>query len=575
MPSLDWIGKTQVLNHHNEIPYKLIECNEVVGDINAGNLIIKGDNLHALKALLPYYKGKVKMIYIDPPYNTGNTSWVYNDAMDAPEMKEWLSKNVDINDLSRSDKWLCMMYPRLKLLNEFLREEGAIFVSIDDAEVGNLRLMMDSVFSPKNFVANVIWEKKFAPSNDATWFSDNHDHIICFAKNKDKWKPNLLSRTEEMNARYRNPDNDARGVWTSGDLSVKTYSASSDFEITTPSGRVVNPPAGSCWRISREKFEELRADNRIWFGEDGSNVPRLKRFLSEVQDGLTPVTIWKHTDVGHNQEAKQESNQILAGQSLFETPKPTRLIRRILEIATDKDDIIMDSFAGSGTTAHAVIAQNAYDGGNRKFILVEMEDYAKTITTERVRRVVEGYDFTGKDKTTLLEKKLTTTQILSPDKMTQIAEDASKIIEKNSDKYDEIKKEFKDNTLKIEGIKDIKERKDGLGGGFRYCELGEPIKDENGALNENISKEMLAKHLFFSEFGVPLESHPKLPFIGSFDGVSLYLYFEKIDRRKFGEVCKDSFESRIAYGLSCTVDDGKLKDSSIIFRQLPFEIKER
>lgn len=574
MPSLDWIGKASILNHHNEIPYRLVECNEVVGDLNAGNLIVKGDNLHALKALLPYYKGKVKLIYIDPPYNTGNSSWVYNDAMNAPEIKAWLDKTVDSNDLSRSDKWLCMMYPRLKLLQEFLREDGAIFVSIDDAEAGHLRLILDNVFGAKNFVANVIWEKKYAPQNDAKWLSDSHDHIFIYGKNKEIWRPNLLQRSDEANARYKNPDDDPRGVWKPSDFSVKTYSADYDYPITTPSGRIVNPSKGRCWMTSESNFQKLVQDNRIWFGESGNNVPSLKKFLSEVKDGITSKTIWFRDEVGDNQEAKQESNQIL-GQNLFDTPKPTRLLSRILELATDKDDIIMDSFAGSGTTAHAVLEQNAMDGGNRKFVLVEMEEYAKKITAERIRRVIEGYEYTGKDKKTLFEKKLLTAQILSADKMAQIAEEAQAIIDNSSSKYDKIDKEFKDNTLKIIGVKNIAERKEGIGGGFRYCELGEPIKDENGALNSDVSAEALAKHLFFSEYGVPLETKATLPYIGAFNASGLYLFFDTFERKKLAQLLKDSNESRIVYASSCTIDPQKLKDAGITFRQLPFEIKDR
>lgn len=575
MPSLDWIGKASILNHHNEIPYRLVECNEVVGDLNAGNLIVKGDNLHALKALLPYYKGKVKLIYIDPPYNTGNSSWVYNDAMNAPEIKAWLDKTVDSNDLSRSDKWLCMMYPRLKLLQEFLSEDGAIFVSIDDAEAGHLRLILDNVFGAKNFVANVIWEKKYSPANDAKWLSDSHDHIFIYGKNKEIWRPNLLERSEKQNQYYKYDDNDGRGPWRSDNVLVKTFSSSGVFAIKNPNtGVEYFPPKGSCYRFSESTAIRMLEENRFYFGKDGTGAPQLKRFLSEVKDGVTSKTIWFRDEVGDNQEAKLESNQIL-GQNLFDTPKPTRLISRILEIATDKDDIIMDSFAGSGTTAHAVLEQNAMDGGNRKFVLVEMEEYAKDITAERIRRVIKGYDYTGKDKKTLLEKKLSTAQILSADKMAEIAEDAQAIIDDNSSKYDKIDKEFKDNTLKIIGVKNITERKEGIGGGFRYCELGEPIKDENGALNPEVSAEALAKHLFFSEYGVPLEIKATLPYIGSFNESGLYLFFDTFERKKLAKLLKDSNESRIVYAASCTIDPQKLKDAGITFRQLPFEIKDR
>lgn len=574
MPTLKWIGKKSVINHHNRIEYRVLECKEQIGEPNSGNLIVKGDNLLALKALLPYYKGKVKMIYIDPPYNTGNTSWVYNDAMDAPQMRRWLDKTVDANDLSRSDKWLCMMYPRLKLLREFLREDGAIFVSIDDAEAGHLRLLLDSVFGTKNFVANVIWEKKYSPSNDAKWLSDSHDHIFLYAKNKDIWRPFLLQRTEEMNARYKNPDNDARGVWKTGDILVKTFSSSGVFAIKNPNTGVdYYPPKGSCYRFSEETAKKMLEENRFYFGKDGTGAPQLKRFLSEVKDGVTSKTIWFRDEVGDNQEAKQESNQIL-GLNLFDTPKPTRLMQRILEIATNKNDIIMDSFAGSGTTAHAVLAQNEKDGGNRKFILVEMEDRVISITKDRVRRVIEGYDFTGKDKTTLLEKKLTTTLLLSPDKMAKIAEEVQSVIEKNAPRYNKIEKEFKDNTLKIEGIKDIKERKDGLGGGFQYCELGDALKDEMGLMNPNINFAMLARHLYFTEFGEALPkgvSDEKTGFVGKYKDKTLWVFASVFGKKELDKCGQNA----IVYAKKSAFSVAMCKKQNIELKKLPFDIKAR
>lgn len=403
MPTLNFLGKTFVQNHHLAVSHRqLIPKPELSLTDKVSlydNLIVQGDNLEALKALLPTYSGKVKCIYIDPPYNTGNEGWVYNDNVKAPLIKEWLGNIVgkEGEDLTRHDKWLCMMTPRLKLLRELLTEDGVIFVSIDDNEQANLKLLMDEVFGDQNFISNIIWQKKYSPANDAKYFSDDHDFIVCYAKNKIQgdtaigWKINLLDRTDEQNARYTNRDNDPRGVWKAGDLSVRTYSANNDYEILLLSGRSVKPPQGLCWRVSQSKFEELKLDKRIWFGDNGDNVPALKRFLSDVQDGTVSKTIWGYDEVGHNQSAKQEIKEIFADSNEpFETPKPSTLIQKILKLTTNPGDIILDSFAGSGTTAQAVLELNKEDGGNRKFILVEMEDYANTITAERVRRVIKG-----------------------------------------------------------------------------------------------------------------------------------------------------------------------------------------
>ena len=392
MPTLDFKGKQHIYAHHLTVPYCPIEpdegrsCNPSSAD---DNLIIHGDNLHALKALLPRYANRIKCIYIDPPYNTGNEKWCYNDNVNSPLMQEWLTENspVDNEDLERHDKWLCMMWPRLHLLRELLAEDGVIFISIDDNEQHHLRMLMDEIFGDTNFVTNIIWQKKFSPQNDAKYFSDNHDFVLCYAKDKEIWRPVLLPRTEKHNERYSNPDNDPRGPWSSSGLDVKTYQEEYDYPITTPSGRIVNPPQSTCWRYSKEGFDILVDDNRIWFGKDGNNVPRIKRFLAEVKQGITPLTVWLHEDVGHTQSATQGLNKIGIA---FSNPKPHTLLKRILQIGTDPDAIVLDSFAGSGTTAHAVLALNKEDGGNRKFILIECEDYADTITAERVRRVIKG-----------------------------------------------------------------------------------------------------------------------------------------------------------------------------------------
>ncbi|MFZ4455517.1 MAG: site-specific DNA-methyltransferase [Bacteroidales bacterium] len=375
------------------------------------NLFIEGDNLEVLKLLQKSYLAKVKMIYIDPPYNTGN-DFIYPDNY-AENLNTYLEYTGQVDSEGRKfgtntdtdgrfhSKWMNMMYPRLFLAKNLLKEDGIIFISIDDNEVDNLKKICNEIFGEENFVANVIWEKKFAPSNDAKWFSDNHDHILVFSKAKEIWRPILLDRSQETLDRYKNPDNDERGVWVSGDMTVKTYNAQYDYEIITPSGRKVNPPAGICWRFSKEKFNELIDNNRVWFGEKGENVPRLKRFLSEVKEGITPLTIWFHKDVGHNQEATQECRKLFDGKQYFDSPKPSRLLSRITKIGSTSNDIILDFFAGSATTAHAVMELNKEDGGNRKFICVQIPEPTEEkseaykagykniaeISKERIRRV--------------------------------------------------------------------------------------------------------------------------------------------------------------------------------------------
>ncbi|MFH2064730.1 MAG: site-specific DNA-methyltransferase [Pseudomonadota bacterium] len=311
MPILDWIGKKAVVNHHKKVPFQLLKCNSdlSIGTHDSGNMLVQGDNLQALKALLPYYAGQVKCIYIDPPYNTGNEKWVYNDNVNSPEIKEWLGNVVGMEseDLSRHDKWLCMMYPRIRLLKDFLSEDGTVFISIDDNEVTALRFLLDEIFGRKNFIASIIWQKVYAPKNSAKHFSEDHDYIIVYARNSEKWRPNPIPRSEKANKRYKNVDNDPRGPWKTSDLSARNPYSAGTYPITCPSGRVIEgPPRGSYWRYSKEKLNELDNDNRIWWGKTGNNVPAIKRFLSEVKQGIVPQTLWTYSEVGHTQDAKQE-----------------------------------------------------------------------------------------------------------------------------------------------------------------------------------------------------------------------------------------------------------------------------
>lgn len=375
------------------------------------NLMIEGDNLEVLKLLQKSYAGKVKLIYIDPPYNTGK-DFVYPDnyrdgIKNYMELTGQTEEGAKVSSNSESSgrfhtDWLNMMYPRLKLARVFLREDGAIFITVDDEEVSHLRDICDDIFGEENFIADVVWQKKYAPQNDATYFSDMHDHILVYAKlakrtknDEQGWNLSLLPRTESQNAAYKNPDDDPRGVWQSDNLSVKTYSAQNDYPITTPSGRVVSPPKGRCWSVSKERFSELLEDNRIWFASNGKGVPRLKRFLSEVQDGTVPVTWWTYSEVGHNQDAKKELKELMGteAETIFDTPKPIGLIRRMLQLTTKSspDAVVMDFFAGSGATGHAVLQYNAEVGGDRRYILVQLPEPVGTqniadLTKERLRR---------------------------------------------------------------------------------------------------------------------------------------------------------------------------------------------
>lgn len=351
---------------------------------NTQNLYIEGDNLDVLKLLRETYLGKVKMIYIDPPYNTGN-DFVYEDdfSQSADEYLEnsgqfdqqgnRLFQNTDSNGRFHTD-WLNMIYPRLKISKDFLSQDGVIAISIDDHEVENLKKICNEIFGEHNFIASVVWERAFAPVNLKKHFSESHDYILFYAKNITECKCNGLQRTSEADNRYSNPDNDPRGVWTSGDFSVGPRVEKNVYEIVTPSGRIIVPPSGRCWRVTEDKFKELLKDNRVWFGEDGNNVPRLKRFLTDVKQGMTPMTIWKYSDVGHSQEATKKLKELFDNVAVFEYSKPINLIKRIIELYSDDDSIIMDFFSGSATTAHAVLEFNNEKNTNIKFILIQLPE---------------------------------------------------------------------------------------------------------------------------------------------------------------------------------------------------------
>jgi adenine-specific DNA-methyltransferase len=367
MPTLHWLTRDHDLRAADKIPYRLLEevPDHSFGDRDTGNMLIQGDNLDALKALLPFYAGQVKCVYIDPPYNTKSAFEHYDDNLE-------------------HTKWLSLMWPRLELLRDLLSEDGSIWVSIDDNEGHYLKVVMDEVFGRSNFIANVLWQKVFSPKNTAKHFSEDHDHILVYAKNAEIWRPNDMPRSDKLNASYKNPDDDPRGPWTSGDLSARNFYGAGTYSITCPSGReIVGPPNGMYWRVSKEKFLEMDLDGRIWWGKEGNNTPRIKRFLSEVKQGVVPQTMWMNSEVGNTQEAKKEV-VALFGSENFMTPKPERLLSRIVSIATNPGDLVLDSFLGSGTTA--AVAQKM----SRRYIGIEMGEHAVSLCLPRLKKVVGG-----------------------------------------------------------------------------------------------------------------------------------------------------------------------------------------
>ena len=522
MPTLNWIGKDKVVNHHLDVPFRTLEKQYTFapnGGDDDGNMIIHGDNLDALKALLPTYEGRVKCIYIDPPYNTGNEKWVYNDNVNDPHIKAWLGKVVGAEgeDLSRHDKWLCMMYPRLKLLQKLLHPtNGSIFISIDENEVANLKLICNEIFGSNHHVATIAWQKRYSRENRGA-IGDAHEYILIYASNVEVFK-NLRHKVafdDNSSKVYKNPNNDPKGRWRAVPMTAQGFRPNQMYPITTPSGVIHYPPNGRCWSTVESEYKKLLEAGRIYFGKNGDSQPSTIRYLSEVE-GMVPWTWWPHEEVGHTDEAKKEIISILGDASLFDTPKPTRLIDRILHIATDPNDIILDSFAGSGTTAHAVLNMNKQDGGNRKFILVEMGDYAESITAERVRRVINGYG---------------------------------------------------------EGNKAV----EGTGGSFSFYELGEALLI-NGMLNPNATEEKIRAYVYYTETrcALPAVSENEKYLLGVHENHAYYFYYE-VDRmttlnRAFLQTIQTRAEGYLIYADSNTLSAEDMVRFHITFKKIPRDI---
>ena len=580
MPTLEWIGKDKVINHHQEVPFRVLErkysfdeSGQHEEDNGSENMIIRGDNLEALKALLPRYEGRVKCIYIDPPYNTGNEGWVYNDNVNDPKIKKWLGEVVgkEGEDLSRHDKWLCMMYPRLKLLQKLLAEDGAIFISIDDTEYANLKLICDEIFGSNCFVSNISWQRTYSTRNDSKGIVNEVEHLLVYSKQPD-WNPNKLPRTAEMDAKYKNPDDDVM-PWTS-DNPFASGGASHQgmvYAIQHPfTGKMIYPAMNSHWRYQQEqmlkymsgwaKYELQELDDayerakvcglaeedvrqgvkaivlseavelssakaqkvyergqwpRFYFTKNGLGGIRRKTYLENV-GGRVPTNLWQYSETGHTDEAKKELISIFDGRSPFDTPKPSRLLDFVLKVAGSENVLILDSFAGSGTTAHSVLKANKADGGNRHFILVEMMDYADSITAERVKRVIHGYG---------------------------------------------------------EGKKAV----EGTGGSFGFYELGEPLLIGD-CLNEAVGTEKIREYIWFTEtkrpYAPPRGGNPY--YLGQNNHTGYYFYYEPermtVLDYAFLSTITEKTDGAVIYADRCAISQDKLVEMEIMFKKIPRDI---
>ena len=580
MPTLEWIGKEKVVNHHQEVPFRVLERKysydengQQDEDNGSENMIIRGDNLEALKALLPKYEGRVKCIYIDPPYNTGNEGWVYNDNVNDPKIKKWLGEVVgkEGEDLSRHDKWLCMMYPRLKLLQKLLSDEGAIFISIDDNEYTNLKFICDEIFGSNCFVSNISWQRTYSARNDSKGIVNEVEHLLVYSK-KPAWNPKKLARTAEMDERYSSPDNDPK-PWKSGDASAPGAITHPGmvYAIQHPiTGKLLYPPNGRCWTFGQDQMLKimcewadyelkplddydlrvsicgqsetvpteigaimltkpikevlplsmLRYEQGTWpllyFTSKGRGGIACKRYLEEM-GGRIVTNLWAYEDVGHTDEAAKTLKAIFDGKTTFDTPKPYRLIERILQIASDDNSVILDSFAGSGTTAHAVLNMNK-DGGNRKYILIEMLDYADSITAERVKRVINGY---GEGKNAV----------------------------------------------------------NGTGGNFSFYDLGDTLLLPDGNLNENVGETKIRDYIWYTETKAPMTdvvSADEPYCLGTSRDTAYYFYYKKDEITTldydFLSTVKTKAAGYIIYADLCTISDEELKKWNITFKKIPRDI---
>lgn len=524
MPTLHWIGKDKVINHHMDVPFKVLEHSygfdngtQTDQETNSGNKIIHGDNLEALKALLPEYEGRIKCIYIDPPYNTGNEGWVYNDNVNDPKIKKWLGQVVgkESEDLSRHDKWLCMMYPRLKLLHKLLSDDGAIFISIDDNEQANLKLVCDEIFGSGNIVANMIWQKRKGGGNDSFYVAVDHEYLLCYVKNKsnqkEKWR---VSYEGDYLKRYRESDADGRFYWDT--LSRPGLNNPIIYDVVCPDGSVIKD---GTWQVSKTTFDAELEIGNIGFIKNKSGGYTVVRKV-RMPEGKVFRSIINDTT---NKDAADEMELFLDNKKGFSTPKPTKLIDHVLQLATDENSIVLDSFAGSGTTAHSVLKLNATDNGNRKFILIQVDEtdkkgqavnIAETITAERVKRVIKGYGTT-----------------------------------------------------------------EGTGGSFDFYELGQPMFLEDGNLNELVGVEKIRQYVYYTETKTPLiasKHKDNKHFLGKHNDTAYYFQYEQDEvttlDHGFLATMKTKAEQYVIYADNCLLTKDFMTKHNIIFKKIPRDI---
>ena len=586
MPTLNWMGKEKVVNHHRDVPYRVLERMPEKGVLDShgsdcGNMIIHGDNLEALKSLLPEYEGKVDCIYIDPPYNTGNEGWVYNDNVNDPRIRKWLGQVVgkEGEDFSRHDKWLCMMYPRLQLLRKLLAPTGLIFISIDDNELANLWLLCNEIFSPSNFVTCISWEKRFTRSNNAKMFASVIEYVLVFRRSGEL-SVIKAPRNEKNDSIYSNPDNDPRGVWTSVSCvnpASKEQRPNLAYPMTNPfTGEEVVHPTNA-WKFERAKYEQYERENRLYWGQDGRNTyPRLKRFLSELGDGVVPVNLWNHEDSGTTDSATRLVQTMLPEQK-FDTPKPPKLIERCIELCPKTDALILDSFAGSGTTAQATLSLNSADGGNRRFILIEMGDYADKLTAERARRTISGYTVQAKSTTRIFEKKLASGNLKNATSFYEEALAARDAVADGT--FDKIEGPKMDgSSIVVDGVTSSGSRVPGVDSGFSYYELGPALFAEDGTVSEGVAYADLARYVWATEARAPYvdmtAEHPYL--LGEHAGAAYYLAWEPGEETTLtydllrGLPLKGS--PTVIYAGRCAIAPERLDEMGIVFKRVPDQI---
>ena len=531
MTDLNFKGKEFVYNHHLSVPFRplVVHAEKGIGEPALdGNLIIHGDNLHALKALLPLYAGRVDCIFIDPPYNTGNEGWCYNDNVNAPMIKEWLDANpVGIEDGLRHDKWCAMMWPRIRLLHELLAESGLFFITLDDNEQHHARAILDELFGPKCFLATISWVKRYTRSNNANLFYSMKDHLIVYRRTE-AVEYVKEPRTPTADKGYANPDNDPRGPWITSSYvnpARKEKRRNLVYKITRPSTEDEIEHPTHAWKYSPSEHQRHVREHRLWWGQSGdAEYPRLKIYLSK-SDKMVPVDVWNWSEVGSSDDGGNAIKRMF-GSAEFDNPKPVNLVKKAIALTDNKSALILDSFAGSGTTAHAVLEANANDEGNRRFILVEMEGYADGLTAERVRRAIRGYDFEGKQKTVLMREKITWSNLK---KAADLMEAVEAIDNLHGHEYDVIKKKVKDGELSVTGEKYIVDRAEGLGGSFTYCTLGDPVELDKLLSGKTLPPyEAIGAALFHMATNRPLDSmrvREEDCYLGEADGQHVWLIY--------------------------------------------------